>query len=246
MLAEKSDMIQEVASRGLGLVYERSDSSQREDLVGILVGTLMEGRKSGHEVTGDTKLFQEGVLGKTPQGGNLSTYKELCSLASDLNRPDLVYKFMHLANHHSLWNSKKGAAFGFSTIASQAQEQLAPYLPTLVPRLYRYKYDPSPRIQLAMSSIWSALVPESKKAVDKYLRAILDDLTANLNSSIWRNREASCMALSDLLVGRQVGEVAEYLPKFWELCLRVRDDIKVCDCLSLRPKSTCIPSSYWN
>jgi len=34
------------------------------------------------------------------------------------------------------------------------------------------------------------------------------------------------MALSDLLVGRQVGEVAEYLPKFWELCLRVRDDIK--------------------
>ena len=45
--------------------------------------------------------------------GNLSTYKELCSLASDLNRPDLVYKFMHLANHHSLWNSKKvGGATG--------------------------------------------------------------------------------------------------------------------------------------
>lgn len=59
----------------------------------------------------------------------------------------------------------QGAAFGFSTIASQAQEQLAPYLPTLVPRLYRYKYDPIPRIQLAMSSIWSALVPNSKKAV---------------------------------------------------------------------------------
>jgi len=39
--------------------------------------------------------------------GNLSTYKELCSLASDLNQPDLIYKFMHLANHHSLWNSKK-------------------------------------------------------------------------------------------------------------------------------------------
>ena len=59
----------------------------------------------------------------------------------------------------------QGAAFGFSTIASQAQEQLAPYLPTLVPRLYRYKYDPIPRIQLAMSSIWSSLVPNSKKAV---------------------------------------------------------------------------------
>ena len=91
-------------------------------------------------VTGDTKVFQEGMLGKTPQGyvlsilfkpctallvdsndvfncrGNLSTYKELCSLASDLNQPDLIYKFMHLANHHSLWNSKKvGVAMGHVT-----------------------------------------------------------------------------------------------------------------------------------
>jgi len=39
--------------------------------------------------------------------GKLSTYKELCSLASDLNQPDLVYKFMALANHNALWNSKK-------------------------------------------------------------------------------------------------------------------------------------------
>ncbi len=38
--------------------------------------------------------------------GNLSTYKELCSLASDLNRADLVYKFM-TPNHNVLWNSKQ-------------------------------------------------------------------------------------------------------------------------------------------
>ncbi len=61
----------------------------------------------------------------------------------------------------------QGAAFGFSIIASQAQEQLAPYLQTIVPRLYRYKYDPNPKIQLAMSSIWSALVPETAKAVSQ-------------------------------------------------------------------------------
>ena len=59
----------------------------------------------------------------------------------------------------------QGAAFGFSTIAATAREELCPHLPLLVPRLYRYKYDPNPRIQLAMTSIWSAVVPESKKAV---------------------------------------------------------------------------------
>lgn len=41
------------------------------------------------------------------QSQGLSTYKELCSLASDLNQPDLVYKFMNLANHHAMWNSRK-------------------------------------------------------------------------------------------------------------------------------------------
>lgn len=84
----------------------------------------------------------------------------------------------------------QGAAFGFSSIAGQAQQQLAPYLPSMVPRLYRYKHDPSPGIQQAMSNIWSALVPDSKRALDKYLGEILEDLLVNLNSSLWRNRQA--------------------------------------------------------
>ena len=37
----------------------------------------------------------------------------------------------------------------------------------------------------------------------------------------------SCMAVSDLLVGQLVSEVAGHLPSLWELCLRARDDIKV-------------------
>lgn len=43
----------------------------------------------------------------SPGSHGLTTYKELCSLASDLNQPDLVYKFMNLANHHAMWNSRK-------------------------------------------------------------------------------------------------------------------------------------------
>lgn len=47
-------------------------------------------------------------MGQAPGGGGqLSTYRELCSLASDLNQPDLVYKFMNLANHNAVWNSRK-------------------------------------------------------------------------------------------------------------------------------------------
>lgn len=49
--------------------------------------------------------------------GGISTYRELCSIANDLNQPDLIYKFMHLANHNAMWNSRKVArAFEFYNI----------------------------------------------------------------------------------------------------------------------------------
>lgn len=95
----------------------------------------------------------------------MTTYKELCSLASDLNKPDLIYQFMNLANHNSIWNSKKGAAFGFSSIAEKCSEHLQTHLPKIVPKLYRYQYDPTPSIQLSMQNIWHTLVQEPQKMV---------------------------------------------------------------------------------
>ena len=53
-------------------------------------------------------------MGEAPGGGSLSTYKELCALATDMGQPDLVYRFMDLANHHASLNSSRGAAFGYA------------------------------------------------------------------------------------------------------------------------------------
>ena len=39
------EVTQEVAARGMGLVYDMSEAGSREELVQSLVGTLMEGRK---------------------------------------------------------------------------------------------------------------------------------------------------------------------------------------------------------
>jgi proteasome component ECM29 len=46
------------------------------------------------------------------------------SLASDIN-PELVYQFMHLANNNAIWQSRLGGAFGFSSIATKAGEQVS-------------------------------------------------------------------------------------------------------------------------
>lgn len=37
----------------------------------------------------DTQVFEAGQLGAAPGGGTLTTYKELCSLATELGQPDL-------------------------------------------------------------------------------------------------------------------------------------------------------------
>uniref|UniRef100_A0A2K6FEV9 Ecm29 proteasome adaptor and scaffold n=1 Tax=Propithecus coquereli TaxID=379532 RepID=A0A2K6FEV9_PROCO len=225
VLSENDELSQDVASKGLGLVYELGNEQDQQELVSTLVETLMTGKRVKHEVSGETVVFQGGSLGKTPDGQGLSTYKELCSLASDLSQPDLVYKFMNLANHHAMWNSRKGAAFGFNVIATRAGEQLAPFLPQLVPRLYRYQFDPNLGIRQAMTSIWNALVTD-KSTVDKYLKEILEDLVKNLTSNMWRVRESSCLALNDLLRGRPLDDIIDKLPEIWETLFRVQDDIK--------------------
>merc|ERR1719195_2324112 len=105
LLGDGNDLVQDAASKGLGIVYEACSAEQRDAMVGNLLQTLLEGNKGTQKVDKDSKIFGEGQLGKAPTGENLTTYKELCSLASDLNQPDLVYKFMNLANHNAIWNS---------------------------------------------------------------------------------------------------------------------------------------------
>ncbi|KAK7166459.1 hypothetical protein R3I93_006281 [Phoxinus phoxinus] len=225
ILSDPDELSQDVASKGLGLVYELGGEQDQQELVSTLVETLMTGKRAKHAVSEDTEVFQGEALGKAPDGQGLSTYKELCSLASDLNQPDLVYKFMNLANHHAMWNSRKGAAFGFNIIAAKAGEQMAPFLPQLVPRLYRYQFDPNLAIRQAMTSIWDALVTD-KSIVEKYFKEILQDVISNLTSNMWRVRESSCLALNDLVRGRQASDIIDRLSEIWETLFRVLDDIK--------------------
>jgi len=66
----------------------------------------------------------------------------------------------------------QGAAFGFNIIAAKAGEQMAPFLPQLVPRLYRYQFDPNLAIRQAMTSIWDALVTDKSIVRDNYYSVI--------------------------------------------------------------------------
>ncbi|ALC41834.1 CG8858 [Drosophila busckii] len=199
LLSDDSEFVQDVASRGLGLVYALSDANSQTDLANSLLDQLIGGKRQVNQVNADTELFAEGMLGKTPTGGNITTYKELCSLASDLNQPDMIYQFMQLANHNATWTSKLGAAFGLKTLSAESRLKMQPYLGKIIPRLYRYKYDPTPKIQNSMISIWDTIVTDSKEVTEQYYWEILRELLDNLTCTEWRVRIACCLAVRDLL-----------------------------------------------
>ncbi|KAL3985719.1 Proteasome stabiliser family protein [Acanthocheilonema viteae] len=234
-LTETNEFSQEVASEGIGVIFELGSEEQKKVMVEELINTLSAGQKRVDPVGPDTVLFAKGELGTSPTGENLTTYKELCSLATDLNQPDLIYKFMQLANYNILWNSKKisflfkftfGAAFGFSIIMQKAKSAIEPYLAQLVPKLYRYRYDPDLKVQSAMRSIWQAITASKKSVVEEYANAIFNELKLTLTDPQWRTRESSCLALADLLSAHCTNEMVEHFDQLFEILYRVQDDIK--------------------
>ena len=106
----------------------------------MLRSTLLNETVQHKHVGMDTKIFSPEDLGKLPSsmgGSSLTTYKELCSLASDMNQPEMIYQFMHLSNNSSLWTDRVGAAFGVGHLVKSAGKELEPYLSSIIPRIYR-------------------------------------------------------------------------------------------------------------
>ncbi len=234
MLSEKNELMQEVGSKGLALVYELCvDDEIKDQLIATLAKGLMSGTieapDKGIPVKDQGPLFDENAIkvdDKLVSGGSLTTYKELCTLATELGQPELIYRFMNLAGSNKVWNSRRGAAFGVSLIATQAADRLRPHLPTLLPKLYRYQFDPNERIQEAMGGLWQTLVADPEKAKTEYLSDMFKELLPGIGSRLWRVREASCLALADLLAGRRYESVKDYLVETYRLSMRAMDDIK--------------------
>lgn len=69
LIGDSSELTQEMASRGLSLVYSLGDVQAREKLVAGITGVLQGGSTSVKRMVkmdGDTAVFEDGQLGKSP------------------------------------------------------------------------------------------------------------------------------------------------------------------------------------
>lgn len=156
-----------------------------------LISILLEGKKRQIDVTEDAELFEKGDLGKAPSGHYLSTYKEICSLATDMNQPEIVQKFMQLVSHSSLWASKKGAAHSLSRISVAAANELADRIQPIIPKLYRNRFDPTPSLAASFKEMWDLMIRNPKELIDRHFNDIIQELIASQTDKQWRIREAS-------------------------------------------------------
>lgn len=227
-LTDRDELVQETASRGLGLVYEKGDRSLKDDLVRDLVSSFSSDKPTGlaGTVSADTQLFEPGAL---PTGdGSVSTYKDIMSLASEVGDSSLVYRFMSMASSNAIWSSRAAfGRFGLSNVLSDSS--VDGYLadnPKLYPKLFRYRFDPNQGVQRSMNDIWNALVKDSSATIDKHFDAIIEDLLSSILGKEWRTRQASCAAIADLVQGRPMEKYEPYLERIWNSCFKVLDDIK--------------------
>lgn len=141
-LTDRDEVVQEAASRGLGIVYEKGNRALKDDLVKDLVGSFSDNKaKMSGTVSEDTQLFEPGAL-PTGEGKSITTYKDILNLAAEVGDSSLVYRFMSLASNNSIWSSRAAfGRFGLSNIFSDSS--VDGYLaenPKLYPKLYRYRY----------------------------------------------------------------------------------------------------------
>lgn len=232
-LADRDELVQEAASKGLSLVYELGDVELKDSLVKGLLKSFTDTNSTTKLISGtveeDTELFDTDVM-KT-HDGSVSTYRDVLNLAADVGDPSLVYKFMSLAKSSALWSSRKGMAFGLGSILSKTSlddmlSKNQALADRLIPKLYRYRYDPYSSVSSSMNDIWNVLVEDSSKTINENFSKILQELLTGMGNKEWRVRQASTTALNDLLNVVQFEVYQNRLEEIWNMSFRVMDDIK--------------------
>lgn len=232
-LADREEIIQECASRGLGITYDLGDVELKETLVKGLVKSFTETNSStsipSGSVDGETQLFDNNVM--RTHDGSVSTYKDVLNLASDVGDPSLVYKFMSLAKANASWTTRRGVAFGLGKVLSKSSlDTLLAHDPKLilrlVPKLYRYRFDPNKLVSQSMNEIWNVLFPDSTRVIKANFNNILSEVLNGMGNREWRVRQASILALESFLQSQPYDSYEDNLEDIWSMTFRCMDDIK--------------------
>ncbi|VDQ14559.1 unnamed protein product, partial [Trichobilharzia regenti] len=128
-------------------------------------------------------------------------YRELCTLAQQIGRPDLALSLIVLAialpvpsrNSNTAANTQSGSCFSnivfnlsssvtYSSLVRRLGRSLASALPRLVPRIYVRRFDfARPKLRQAMENVWLGLVLYATNSATPLLSSNLISSNININ-----------------------------------------------------------------
>ncbi|EPX73179.1 proteasome component [Schizosaccharomyces octosporus yFS286] len=226
-LVDLDDFIQDTASKGLKAAYDLLDDEKKKSFTTNLISTITADRvdpTTKAPLDADTALF-------TTNQGSITTYKDICSLASESGNPDLVYSFLSIANTNSVWQSRKGLAsgLGYMNISNDEKRKLFAVKSqtgsSLLTKLYLYRHDPNVSVARTMTEIWNSLVP-SDLDLKSHRQNLISSSLNSMSDYSWRVRESGVNSLVDLLSNVPVLEYIDQLQEIWRMSYRTLDDIK--------------------
>eukprot|EP00892_Ulva_mutabilis_P001254 jgi/Ulvmu1/11129/UM071_0012.1 len=229
LAGDTSDLVQDMATHGLAAAYSAGSDATKEQLVTALVEKLQMAGPALQAARVDAASKDGAAKPAMPAAGqgSLATYRELCTLATSLGKPQLLYALIDVAAEATPSAARRGAALGLHAESTEASRALLqPHIAALLPLLYRTSYDPNSRVSDAMTHLLATILPQRAPALTEHFAAVMKELLASLGARSWRARQAACLATADLLPGRRWPLLQPHFAALWDAALRVADDLK--------------------
>jgi hypothetical protein len=179
----------------------------------------------------DTQGEQAAADRNRPLAGDetYGIYTKVCKVAKKTGDPFVVFAVLGLI--------KRDPSYGL--IGSDTELFYFRYQPPMIkidkdrirrilPMLYLARYDPSSSIREIIRTLWSILIPADQETalLSAHCDEILAELTSNLRSKQWKDRESACLALESFIPQRPWKKLRPSLQTLWDFGMDVLDDIR--------------------
>ena len=75
-----------------------------------------------------------------------------------------------------------------------------------------------------MAALWKNVVTDPQEAIERHFDAILSESLKSIGAREMRVREASTLAVADLIANREFPQVGRHLQSLWTITFRALDD----------------------
>ncbi len=209
-LAHRSKFIKECGCLGLANLYCSvvETNNEKSSLVLDLVRAL--GGRSGRR----RQVEGGDATNVSPCDRVDSTYIAMLDIATNAGKPELVYVFMELSSTHTAWKTGRGLRFSFVIEDKDGETGNALFVSllghefeTLLPLLFRYRFDTNEETRQAMEELWNIAIRDvgesaTRQLIDSHFKRICQGLLKDTSARNWRVRQSSSLALAELVIGR--------------------------------------------